>query len=105
MFKSHFISILNGTDERFPPHLWCRIIPPQAVATLSMLGLSRLNPKLSAYNQRFGNFDFNKTPMAPLGTKVVAYQAKAQQQTTWSDHGIHGWYIGPSMHYYRNYEI
>ena len=25
-FKSHFIFILIGTDERFPPHLWCRLI-------------------------------------------------------------------------------
>mmetsp|Transcript_20180 Transcript_20180/g.41904 ORF Transcript_20180/g.41904 Transcript_20180/m.41904 type:complete len:183 (-) Transcript_20180:163-711(-) len=69
--KSHFISILNGTDERFPPHLWCRLIP-QAVTTLNMLRPSRLNPKLSTYNQFFGNFDFNKTPLAPLGTKVIA---------------------------------
>ncbi len=76
-FKSHFISILNGTDSRFPPHLWCRLIP-QAVATLNMLRPSRLNPHLSAYNQLFGKFNINRTPSAPLGTKVIAYQAKAQ---------------------------
>ncbi len=35
-FKSHFISILNGTDSCCLPHLWCRLIP-QAVTTLNML--------------------------------------------------------------------
>ena len=70
-----------------------------------MLRPSQLNPKISAYNQIFGNFDFNKTPLAPLGTKVVAYQAKVKHKITLSDHGIKLWYIGPSMHHYHNYEF
>jgi hypothetical protein len=103
-FKAHFISILNGTDQHFPPHLWCRLIP-QAVLTLNMLRKSRINPKLSAYNQLFGNFDFNATPLAPLGTKVIAYERKEQRLTSWSDHGQLGWYLSHAPNHYRNYTV
>ena len=101
-FKNHFISILHGCDSRWPAHLWCRIIP-QTVMSLNMLRASRINPKLSAYNQLFGNFDFNRTPMAPLGTKCIIFEKKQQRISTWSDHGKHGWYICPSPQNYRNY--
>jgi len=103
-FKSHFISILNGTDSDFPSHLWCRLIY-QAVITLNMLRRSRINPKLSAYNQIFGNFDFNATPLAPCGMKAIIYEKKAQRISTWSDHGQHGWYVGPKPNHYRNYNV
>jgi hypothetical protein len=103
-FKAHFISVLNGTDERFPPHLLCRLIP-QTVLTLNMLRRSRINPKLSAYNQVFGNFDFNATPLAPMGTKVIVYERKKQRLSTWSDRGQHGWYTGSAPHHYHNYSV
>ena len=72
-FKAHFTSIMNGRDACFPPHLWCRLIP-QAEQTLNFLRRSRINPKLSAYNQIYGLFDFNSTPLAPLGTKFIVYE-------------------------------
>jgi hypothetical protein len=90
-FKAHFISVLNGTDESFPPHFWCRLIP-QTVLTLNMLRRSRINPKLSA-------------PLAPMGTKVIVYERKKQRLSTWSDHSQHGWYTGSAPHHYRNYSV
>ena len=70
-----------------------------------MLRRSRINPKLSAYNQIFGNVDFNATPFAPCGTKAMIYEKKEQRITTWSDNGAHGWYVGPAPHHYRNHTI
>ena len=63
-FKNHFIVILVGCDERFPK--LCQLVP-QAVITLNMLRQSRINPKLSAHDQVFGTFNFQRTPLAPLG--------------------------------------
>ena len=103
-FKNHFTSILNGCDRDFPPHLWCRIVP-QTVITLNFLRKSRINPKLSAYAQIFGHFDFNATPLAPCGMKAIIYEKKAQRTSTWADHGRHGWYVGPEAQHYRNYKI
>ena len=103
-FKDHFISMLNATDRDFPPHLWCRLTY-QAMITLNFLRQSRINPKLSAYNQIFGNFDFNASPLAPCGMKAIIYEKKAQRISTWSDRGLHGWYVGPKPNNYRNYNI
>ena len=75
--------------------------------TLTILRRSRINPKLSAYNhQIFRNFDYNATPLAPLGTKAFVHERPRQRPS----HGVHGkirYVIGPSMHHYRhlNYYI
>ena len=57
-FKNHYTSILYGADDDFPANQWNRLIKI-AVTTLNMLWPSRINPKLSAYNQIWGNFDYN----------------------------------------------
>jgi hypothetical protein len=67
-FKDHLIAGLCSTDKSFPMHLWDRILP-QAVMTLNMLRTSRINPKLSAATHIFGQYDFNRAPMAPPGDK------------------------------------
>jgi hypothetical protein len=103
-FKNHFTAILSGCDSKFPPSLWCHLLH-QAEITVNLLRPSRINPKLSAYHQVFGIFDFNRTPMAPLGTKAIIYEPKAQRKSTFASHGALGWYIGPAPHHYRNYKI
>ena len=67
-FKDHFIAGLCTTDKQFPARLWNELIP-QAEITLNLLRTSRINPKLSAHAQVFGQFDYNRTPMAPPGLK------------------------------------
>jgi hypothetical protein len=52
-FKNHFIAILYGTDSDFPAKQWDRLIK-QAVMALNMCRPSRINPKLSAYQQVYG---------------------------------------------------
>jgi hypothetical protein len=100
-FKNHFIAVLYGADSGFPAKQWDRLIK-QAVMTLNMCRPSRINPKLSAYQQVWGNFDFNKTPLAPPGCKVVVHE-RAMERGAWACHGIVGYYIEPAMHHYRNY--
>ena len=41
--------------------------------TLNMLRTSRLNQTKTAYEELEGAFDFNKTPLAPLGTKALLF--------------------------------
>ena len=61
---------------------------------------SRVNPKLSSYAYLFGNFDFNKTPLALLGTRILIH-AKPNKRDSRSFHGEDGWYIEPAMDHYR----
>ena len=63
-FKNNFISLMYGMDDKYPANQWDRLVK-HAVTTLCMLHPSTINPLLSAYNQLWGNFDFNTTPLAP----------------------------------------
>ena len=102
-FKNHFIAGLCSVDKNFPLHLWDKLVP-QAESTLNLLRGSRINPKLSAYAQLQGTFDFNRTPLAPPGIRVLVH-VKPDQRTTWSPHATDGWYIGPAMESYRCYKV
>jgi hypothetical protein len=84
-------------------NLWDTLLP-QAVITLNMLRTSRINPKLSAATHIFGQYDFNRTPMAPPGTRIIAHETPSRTQT-WAPHGQDGWYIGPALEHYRFYTV
>ena len=84
-FKNHFLACLTTCNPDFPVTEWDRLLF-QAELTLNLLRSLRVNPKLSAYAYLNGNFDFNKTPLAPPGTKVVIH-LKPDQRASWSYHG------------------
>ena len=98
-FKNHFLAGLATCDPDFPLQEWDRLIL-QATITVNLLCSSRVNPKLSAYAYVFGPFDFNRTPLAPPGTKVIIHN-KANIRASWGYHGTKGWYVGPSLEHYR----
>jgi hypothetical protein len=76
------------------------------VMTLNMIRRSRINPRLSAHTQIFGVFDYNRTPLAPIGTRTVVHEPTTQQgHTTFSDHGVIGWTIGPVLDHYQHWEF
>ena len=87
-FKNHFIANLQGCDKRYPKYLWCCFIP-QTVMILNMLQQSRINPKLSAHDQLFETFSYNRTPLALLGTKVIIHE-KPKERASWDPHGKEG---------------
>ena len=98
-FKNHFISVLCAVDSKFPLCEWDRLLP-QTTLTLNLLRSSRVHPSLSAHASLFGQFDFNRTPLAPMGTQIIAH-TPAETRTTFGEHGKVGWYIGPSLEHYR----
>jgi hypothetical protein len=102
-FKNHFVAMLCSTDTQFPIHLWDRLIP-HAVTTLNLLRQLRINPKLSAHAQLHGIFDYNKTTLAPPGTKVILHK-KPDHHGSWAPHGLNGWYVGPAMEHYRAHRV
>jgi hypothetical protein len=98
-FKDNLISGMCSTDKAFPMHMW-DILLPQAVITLNMLSISRIDPKLSASTHIYGQYDYNRAPMAPLGTRIVAHETPNHRRT-WAPHGQDIWYIGPALEHYR----
>jgi hypothetical protein len=59
---------------------------------------------MSAYAQLNGHFDFNRTPLAPPGTRVIAHK-KPDQRASWEPHGLDGYYMGPALDHYRCYQV
>ena len=98
-FKNHFLAGLASCDHNFPIAEWDRLLP-QCEMTLNLLRNSRINNKLSAHAFINGIHDFNKSPLAPPGTKVVVH-SKPAKRASWAFHGVEGWYIGPSPEHYR----
>ena len=101
-FKNHFITIISGTDPDFPLNCWDLLVP-QAVITMNLLPPSWINPAISTYTQISGNCNFNDTPLALTGCKVVIHN-RATERSFWADHGTQGFYIGPANHHCRNYQ-
>ena len=95
---------MNGADKDFPANAWCKLLP-QVTMNINMNRASQINKNRSAYEELKGTFDFNATPLAPLGTKLILYIPAEARQTTYSDHGKLGWYVGPVLDKYRNYSI
>jgi hypothetical protein len=102
-FKDHLIDRLCSTDKLFPMHLWDRLLP-QAVITLNMLRTSRINPKLSSSTHIDGQYDYNRSPMAPPGTRIIAHETPSRRRT-WEIHGQDGWYIGTALEHYRCFTV
>ena len=98
-FKAHFLSILAGTDPDFQMQLWDRLLP-QAKITLNLLRQANANPKLSAYAYLNGPFDYNKMPLAPMGSKVQIHE-KTDNRGTWAYHSVDGWYLYTSSEHYH----
>ena len=71
-FKNHFIAGLCTTHPQFPLQLWCELLP-HAEITLNLLRRSCINNKLSANAVLEGEFNFDKTPLAPPGTKALVF--------------------------------
>ena len=102
-FKNHFISGLCSAHPNFPLNQWDRLIP-QANITLNLLRPSRINPQLSAYAQVYGAFDYNKTPLAPPGIKILSH-VLPDNQKSWAPHAEDGFYLGPALKHYRCHKV
>ena len=77
-WKEHFIAGLSSVHPDFPLLEWDRLAF-QGMLTLNLLRNSRVNPKLSAWEYLFGRYDFNATPIAPPGMKMVVHQKPSQR--------------------------
>lgn len=74
----------------------------QCEITVNILRPFTDNPLISAYEGIFGKkYDFLSHPISPPGTKVVVYEP-SDSRSSWSPHGISGFYLGPALKHYRS---
>jgi hypothetical protein len=63
-----------------------------------------LNPRISAWEFFQGPFDFNKTPLGPVGCRVLIH-AKPATRRSWDFWAKNGFYIGPALDSYRCFKL
>ncbi len=98
-FKDHFIAALATMDTHCPLQLWDEFLL-QVKLILNMLCFSQQNPNKSANQEVYSSFDFNKTPLAPLGTKALIYDDPVSR-ASWAPHATDGFYVGPASNHYQ----
>ncbi len=97
-FKEHFIVGLATVDRNCPLQLWDAFLN-QVKLTLNLLHFSCRDPSTSANEEVHGPYDFNKSPIAPIGTIELVYDDPAVR-TSWASHGTDAFYIGPAPKHY-----
>ena len=103
VFKDHFVSVLCGTDEKFPMQLWCAILP-HAETQLNVLRKSATKPSMSAFEHLNGPHNYDSHPFAILGSAVEIHVMPANRRT-WAAHTKPGFYLGPSWEHYRCHDV
>ena len=76
------ITLLRVCQEQTPVlqmHMWCQLIS-QATMNLNILIPCRKNPTMSAHTAIEGQFDFNKTPLAPPVINVIVHENPQQRK-------------------------
>jgi hypothetical protein len=89
-FKAHFLSVLAGVANDFPPNLWDRLLP-QTEITTNLIQQFNATPNFLAYVHLSGPFNYNKMPVAPMGREAQVHEKTANLGTWayhWSTDGI-----------------
>ena len=98
-FKALFISILAGVADDFPRRHWDQLLP-QAELTLNLLRQANIQPEISAWTYLMGAFNYDATPLGPLGFTVMIHK-KTSNQKSWDFRSKEGWSVGVSFEHYR----
>jgi hypothetical protein len=82
------------------------VIPTAAPAklTLNLLHQAMLNPRIIAWDFFQGPFDFNKTPLGPVGCRILTHAKPATRQS-WDLRAKPGFYIGPDLDTYLCFKL
>jgi hypothetical protein len=89
-------------DKVFPLHLWHKTIPHAEIALNPLRG-SRINPKLSTWEQMNGQFDFNAVSTARSQGPCTCQGWG--ERGTWATHAFEACYVGPVLDHYRCFTV
>ena len=98
-FKAHFLSILAVVADDSPCRHWNQLLP-QVELTLNLLHQARIKPELSAWTNLMGAFNYDATPLGPLGCPVMIHKKKSNRKS-WGFCSKEGWSVGVSFEHYR----
>ena len=102
-FKAHFISILAGVAPDFPRNLWDLLLP-QTELTLNLLRQATLDPSRSVWSYFHGSFNYDATPIRPLGCDIIAHKKKGTRHS-WDFRNVSVWDVGVVLQPYCCHKI
>ena len=102
-FKSHFISILAGVDDKFPLSLWCHLLEPTEL-TLNLLRQSRITPNISAFAHVHFNHDYMRKPFALIGCAIQTH-VKPDNHLSWDTRSEPGFNLGTLMEHHCCFRV
>ena len=94
----HVIAKVATLDASYSIQLWSKMIPKMQ-DTLNMLRTLRQNNNLMAYKEKKSKFDWNKTLIAPLGTKAMVCIA-TNARNTFAPHCDEVFVTSMALHHY-----
>ena len=77
-FKAHFLSLLAGKAQDFPPSSWERLLQQDEITT-NLLRQSNADPNVLAYAHLSGPFYYNKMPLAPMGISEQVHKKQKKE--------------------------
>jgi hypothetical protein len=100
-FKAHFLSVLVGVADDFPPSLWDRLLP-QTKIMINLIQQFNATPNVLAYDHLSGPFNYNKMPLGLMGCETQVHE-KTNKRGTWAYCSVDGWYLFTSPEHYCTY--
>ena len=102
-FKAQFLSILVGVDPYFPRNFWDLLLP-QSELTLNLLRQESLDNSISAWSYFHGRFNYNDTPIGPLGCNIIAHK-KTGTRHSWDFGVAAGWNVSVALQHYQCHTV
>ena len=102
-FKAHFLFILAGVSDAFPYFRWDCLLP-QIELTLNLLRQSNIAPSISSWEHYNGHFNFDATPMGPMGCPVIIHN-KPTTRRSLDFCGRKVFNTGPALNHYRCFHV
>lgn len=78
--KVHFLSVLAGINPSFLNYLWDLLLP-QTKLTLNPLQQAMLKPEVLAWEYFTGQYNYDATPIGPLGCRVMIHTKTSRRKT------------------------
>ena len=72
----------------------------QAELTFNIHRQATLKPQIFAWEYFHGPFNYDATPLGPMGRKTVIHN-NAGNQKSWDQHGHDGFNAGPALEHYQ----
>ncbi len=89
--KAHFLSVLAGVADDFPPNLRDWLLP-QTKIIINLIWQSSTTPNVLGYAHISGPFNYNKMPLAPMGCEAQVHK-QTNKHGTWAYHLVDEWYL------------